>query len=79
MTKNTLTKTKSSRDRVAFIEGGQGIGFETAAIAASASPLGIISMGTFPSSLIASGRITRRDFDDAFTLRPNSNRCSRSK
>ena len=28
MTKNTLTKTKSSRNRVAFVEGGQGIGLE---------------------------------------------------
>jgi hypothetical protein len=70
MTKSTLTKTKCSRNRVAFC---QGIGLETAAIAALASPLGIIPMGTFPSSLIALARITRRDFDDALTLRPNSN------
>jgi hypothetical protein len=72
MTKSTLTKTKCSRNRVAFIESGQGIGLETAAIAALASPLGIIPMGTFPSSLIALARITRRDFDDALTLRPNT-------
>ena len=77
MTKSTLIKTKCSRNRVAFIESGQGIGLETAAIAALASPLGIIPMGTFPSSLIALARITRRDFDDALTLRPNSNRCRR--
>jgi hypothetical protein len=54
MTKSTLTKTKtkSSRNGVAFIEGDQDIGLETAAIVASASPLGIISLGTFPSGLI---------------------------
>ena len=54
MTKSTLTKTKtkSSRNGVAFIEGDQDIGLETAAIVASVSPLGIISLGTFPSGLI---------------------------
>ena len=68
MTKNTLTKTKSSRDRVAFIEGGQGIGFETAAIAASASPLGIISMGTFPFEPNCLGP----DHASGFRRRPHS-------
>ena len=53
MKKSTLTKTKSLRNGVASIEGDQDIGFETAAIVASASPLGIISLGTFPSGLIA--------------------------
>jgi hypothetical protein len=53
MNKRTLTKTKSSRNGVALIEGDQDIGFETAAIVASASPLGIIPMGTFSSALIA--------------------------
>ena len=53
MTHITLTKTESSRNGVAFFEGDQDIGYETAAIVASASPLGIMSMGTFPSSLIA--------------------------
>ena len=73
MTKSTLTKTESSRNNVAFIEGNQGIGLETAAIAALVSPLGIIAMGTFPSSLVASGRIRRRRFDDTLTLRPKRN------
>ena len=54
MTHITLTKTESSRNGVAFFEGDQDIGYETAAIDASASPPGIMSMGTFPSSLIAS-------------------------
>jgi hypothetical protein len=67
MTKSTLTKTKSS------IEGNQGIGFETAAIAASVSPLGIIAMGTFPSSLVASGRMRRWRFDDTLILGPKRN------
>jgi hypothetical protein len=56
MTHITLTKTESSRNGVAFFEGDQDIGYETAAVAASASPLGIMSMGTFPSSLIAWAR-----------------------
>ena len=72
MTNNTLTKSKSSRSRFSFIEGDQNIGFEAAAIVAS-SPLSIISMGTFPSSLVALGRIRHRDFDDDVTLQPKRN------
>ena len=68
MTKSTLTMTKPSRSRVALIEGDER--FETAAILASTSPLGITAMGAFPLSLIALGRITRRYFDDTLTLRP---------
>jgi hypothetical protein len=68
MTNGTLTATKSSRNKAALIEGDKGI--ETAAILASASPLGIIPMGTFPLSLIALGQIRRRHFDDTLTLRP---------
>ena len=73
MTNNTLTKSKSSRSRFSFIGGDQNIGFEAAAIVASASPLSIISMGTFPSSLVALGRIRHRDFDDDVTLQPKRN------
>lgn len=66
MTKSTLTK--SSRSKAALIEGNEGI--ETAAILASAAPLGIVSMTTFPLSLIALGQIRRKQFDDTLTLRP---------
>ena len=62
--------TKSSINRAALIEGDEGIGSETAAILASAGPLGITAMGAFPLSLIALGQITRRHFDDTLTLRP---------
>jgi hypothetical protein len=62
--------TKSSINGGALIEGDEGIGSETAAILASASPLGITTMGAFPLSLIALGQITRRHFDDTLTLRP---------
>jgi hypothetical protein len=55
-----------------LIEGDEG--FETAAILASPSPLGITSMGTFPLSLIALGQIRRRDFDDSITPRPKKTR-----
>jgi len=73
MTKHTLITTKSSKDRIALIEGDEGIiGSETAAILASPSPLGITTMGTFPLSLIALGKIRRRHFDDTLTLRPNA-------
>jgi hypothetical protein len=67
MTKSTLTITKPSRSGVA-LEGDEG--FETAAILASTSPLGITAMGAFPLSLIALGQIRRRHFDDTLTLRP---------
>jgi hypothetical protein len=60
MTKSTLM-TKSSK-ACTLVEGDEG--FETAAILASSSPLGITSMGTFPLSLIALGQIRRRDFDE---------------
>ena len=40
------------------------------AILASAAPLGIVSMTTFPLSLIALGQIRRKQFDDTLTLRP---------
>ena len=65
MTKSTLIITKPSRSEV---EGDEG--FETAAILASTGPLGITAMGAFPLSLIASGQIRRRHFDDTLTLRP---------
>ncbi len=67
MTKSTLTIAKPSRSGVA-LEGDEG--FETAAILASTSPLGITAMGAFPLSLIALGQIRRRHFDDTLTLRP---------
>ena len=69
MIKSTLTKTKSSRNTVAFIEGDQSIKVETAAVVAPIGPQGMFSMGTFPSSLIALGWIRRRDFCDALDTR----------
>jgi hypothetical protein len=66
MTKSTLTITKPSRSGVAP-RGGEG--FETAAILASTSPLGITAMGAFPLSLIALGQVASA-FDDTLTLRP---------
>ena len=68
MTKITLTK--SSRSKAALIEGNEDIEFETAAILASAAPLGNVSMTTFPLSLIALGQIRRKQFDDTLTLQP---------
>jgi hypothetical protein len=50
--------------------GGEAIGIETAAIFASASPLGINPMGAFPLSLIVLGRARRRHFDETLNLRP---------
>jgi hypothetical protein len=70
MRKRTLTMTKSSINEAALVEGDERIRSETAAILASASPLGITAMGAFPLSLIALGQITRRHFDDTLTLRP---------
>jgi hypothetical protein len=63
-TMNESAKTSSS--------GSEGIGFETAAIHASASPLGINTMGAFPLSVIALGQIRRRQFDETLTLRPKA-------
>lgn len=71
MTKSTLTMTKSSRNKAGLIEGNKGI--ETAAILASADPLGIVTMATFPLSLIALGRTRFRQFEDTLTLRPKTN------
>ena len=68
MTNSTLTK--SSRSKAALVAGNEGIEFETAAILASAAMLGIVSMTTFPLSLIALGQIRRKQFDDTLTLRP---------
>ena len=70
MRKRTLTMTKSSINEAALVEGDERIRSETAAILASASPLGITAMGAFPLSLIALGQITRRHFDETLTLRP---------
>jgi hypothetical protein len=50
---------------------GASLGADAITIA-SASPLGVISMGAFPASLIALGRLSRRRFD-ALVLRSKSN------
>jgi hypothetical protein len=67
MTKSTLTITNPSRSGLAF-EGDEG--FETAAILAPTSQLGITAMGAFPLSLIALGQNSRWHFDETLTLRP---------
>ena len=69
MTKSTLTIANPSRSGLA-LEGDEG--FETAAILASTSPLGITAMGAFPFSLIALGQNNRWHFDDTLTLRPKT-------
>ena len=66
MTKSTLTIANPSRSGLA-LEGDEG--FETAAILASTSQLGITAMGALPFSLIALGQNSRWRFD-ALTLRP---------
>jgi len=66
MTKST-PKTRSPAN------GDEGIGFETAVLLASVSPLSIVTMGTFPSSLIAWGRMRRQHFDDSLSLEANKN------
>jgi hypothetical protein len=70
MMRGTSAKNESLRNGVTFIEKDQAIGYKTATIVAStACPQGIFSMGAFPSSLIALGRLRRQYFDDALTLR----------
>jgi hypothetical protein len=66
MTKSTL-KTRSPED------GDPGLGFETAVLLASVSPLSIVTMGTFPLSLIARGRMSRQHLYDSHSLEANQN------
>lgn len=58
-----FAEKESARNAVASIDAE--IGFEAAAVLASASPLGISAMGAFPSSLVGFGRVRRCDFDAA--------------
>jgi hypothetical protein len=70
MMRGTSAKNESLRNGVTFIEKDQDIRYKTATIVAStACPQGVFSMGAFPSSLIALGRLRRQYFDDALTLR----------
>ena len=66
MTKNTLRITPPAN-------GDEGIGFKTAVLLASVSPLSIVTMGTFPLSLIAWGRIRCQHFDGPLSLEANKN------
>lgn len=72
MTNSTLIKTPTSRNTI-LIEGAEGMVSEAAAAAAPVGPQGMFSMGAFPSSLIAFGRIKRRAFDDTLTLQKKRN------
>ena len=72
MTNSTLIKTPTSRNSV-LIEGAEGMVFEAVAAAAPVGPQGMFSMGAFPSSLIALGRIKRRVFDDTLFLQKKRN------
>jgi hypothetical protein len=58
------TQTKSSSSEAIPFEADKEIRFEAAAILASASPLSVDTMGTFPLSTIALGYISRRHFAD---------------
>jgi hypothetical protein len=49
------------------IESCEGIEFEAAAALASPGPLGVVTMGTLPLSLIAIGWTSRRNLDDVLT------------
>ena len=75
MTKSTLTITKPSRSGVA-LEGDEG--FETAAIPASTSQLGITAMGAFPLSLIALGQIRRRNMTTVVGIFDDSQKMERA-
>jgi hypothetical protein len=66
--RSSPARPKSSGDGVAPIGGDEEM--ETVAVLASASPLSIITMGTFPLSLIALGHLRRRNFDQTLSLRP---------
>jgi hypothetical protein len=49
------------------IEGNEGVALEAAAVLASPGPLSVVTMGTFPLSLIAFGWIRRQKSDDSLT------------
>jgi hypothetical protein len=53
-------------------EGYEGTEFETAAVLASLGPLGVVTMGTLPLSLIAFGWLRRRTMEDS--LAPHDQR-----
>jgi len=50
-------------------ERDEGVAFQAAAVLASPGPLGVVTMGTFPLSLIAFGWSNRRNFDDSLASR----------
>lgn len=62
--------TKSKAKTTSPENGDGGIGFETAVLA-SVSPLSIVTMGTFPLSLIVWGRMNRQHFFDSHSLETN--------
>ena len=60
----TMDKVKTS---IGPTERCEGVEFEAVAVLSSPGPLGVISMGTLPLSLIAIGWTRRRNLDDALT------------
>ena len=47
----------------------EGVAFGAAAVLAPPGPLGVVTMGTFPLSLIAFGRISQQQSDDLIAAR----------
>ena len=60
---------ESSGSIVSFNEDNEVIGYEEAAILASASPFAIATMGGFPLSLVGVGQL-RGQLDDILALQP---------
>ena len=52
----------------------EGVAFEAAAVLASPGPLGVVTMGTLPWSLIAFGWTSRRNLDDSIAAETRSGR-----
>jgi len=50
-------------------ERDEGVAFQAAAVLASPGPLGVVTMGTFPLSLIPFGWSNRRTLDDSLASR----------
>ena len=71
-----LSKADPCRLRDAIPERDESLGFAVAAVLASSGLLGVVSMGTFPLSLIALGWIRRRNFDDTVTRQPKGDAIS---
>lgn len=65
----SIHTSESSGSIVSFNEDGEVIGFEGAAILASASPFAIATMGGFPLSFVGVDQL-RGQLDDILALQP---------